>query len=78
MVIDQLDVLTMQNWSHLQVTMMLPLLRLQLIIPQLIFEYLNKIPKQSHDTDFSRIKPWYLDGQCVDGASNSKPHLNEE
>ncbi|KAF5381179.1 hypothetical protein D9757_009403 [Collybiopsis confluens] len=24
--------------------------------------HLNKIPKESHDTDFSRTKPWYLDG----------------
>jgi U3 small nucleolar RNA-associated protein 25 len=24
--------------------------------------HLNKLPKESHDTDFSRIKPWYLDG----------------
>lgn len=27
--------------------------------------YMNKLPKESHDTDFSRIKPWYLDGQYV-------------
>ncbi|PVF96106.1 DUF1253-domain-containing protein [Serendipita vermifera] len=48
MVIDQLDVLTMQNWTHLQ----------------LILSHLNTIPKESHDTDFSRIKPWYLDGHA--------------
>ncbi|KIM31651.1 hypothetical protein M408DRAFT_327125 [Serendipita vermifera MAFF 305830] len=48
LVLDQLDVLTMQNWSHLE----------------MIFTYLNTIPKQSHDTDFSRIKPWYLDGHA--------------
>ena len=24
---------------------------------------MNKLPKDSHDADFSRIKPWYLDGQ---------------
>lgn len=23
------------------------------------------MPKESHNTDFSRIKPWYLDGQYV-------------
>ena len=23
------------------------------------------MPKESHDVDFSRIKPWYLDGQSV-------------
>lgn len=26
---------------------------------------MNKLPKESRDTDFSRIKPWYLDGQYV-------------
>ncbi|KAG8805069.1 rRNA-binding ribosome biosynthesis protein utp25 [Serendipita sp. 399] len=30
----------------------------------LIFDHINKIPKQSHDTDFSRVKPWYLDGHA--------------
>jgi len=32
---------------------------------QLVFSHLNELPKESHDTDFSRIKPWYLDGQYV-------------
>lgn len=27
--------------------------------------YMNKLPKESHDTDFSRIKPWYLDGHAA-------------
>ncbi|KAG8773656.1 rRNA-binding ribosome biosynthesis protein utp25 [Serendipita sp. 398] len=49
LIIDQLDVLAMQNWNHLK----------------LIFEHINKIPKQSHDTDFSRVKPWYLDGHAA-------------
>jgi hypothetical protein len=30
---------------------------------QFVFSSLNQIPKESHDADFSRIKPWYLDGQ---------------
>ncbi|KAH6918000.1 digestive organ expansion factor [Coprinopsis sp. MPI-PUGE-AT-0042] len=46
MVVDQLDSLTMQNWEHVKFVM----------------SHLNKLPKESHDTDFSRIKPWYLDG----------------
>ncbi|KAG2016434.1 digestive organ expansion factor [Coprinopsis cinerea AmutBmut pab1-1] len=46
LVIDQLDSLTMQNWEHVKFVM----------------SHLNKLPKESHDTDFSRIKPWYLDG----------------
>ncbi|KAI8992953.1 digestive organ expansion factor [Trametes punicea] len=46
LVIDQMDALTMQNWDHLQ----------------FVFNHLNQLPKESHDVDFSRIKPWYLDG----------------
>ena len=30
---------------------------------QFVFSLLNKLPKESHDVDFSRIKPWYLDGR---------------
>ncbi|KAF9653991.1 DUF1253-domain-containing protein [Thelephora ganbajun] len=43
---DQLDAMTMQNWDHVQFA----------------FSNLNQMPKNSHDTDFSRIKPWILDG----------------
>ncbi|TFK18290.1 digestive organ expansion factor [Coprinopsis marcescibilis] len=46
MVVDQMDALTMQNWEHVK----------------FVLSHLNKLPKESHDTDFSRIKPWYLDG----------------
>ena len=46
LIIDQMDVLTMQNWEHVKFVM----------------SHMNKLPKESHDTDFSRIKPWYLDG----------------
>ncbi|KAE9403904.1 digestive organ expansion factor, partial [Gymnopus androsaceus JB14] len=46
LVMDQLDSLTMQNWEHVK----------------FVLDHLNKLPKESHDTDFSRAKPWYLDG----------------
>ncbi|KAH9948966.1 digestive organ expansion factor [Amylocystis lapponica] len=46
LVVDQMDALTMQNWEHIQYLM----------------SRLNQLPKESHDVDFSRIKPWYLDG----------------
>lgn len=49
LVVDQMDALTMQNWDHVKFVM----------------SHMNKLPKESHDTDFSRIKPWYLDGQYV-------------
>ena len=43
--VDSCDVLNMQNWDHVQ----------------FIFNNLNKIPKESHDTDFSRVKRFWLD-----------------
>ncbi|KAJ2912720.1 hypothetical protein MD484_g7691, partial [Candolleomyces efflorescens] len=46
LIVDQMDALIMQNWDHVKFVM----------------SHLNKLPKESHDTDFSRIKPWYLDG----------------
>ncbi|TFK44132.1 digestive organ expansion factor, partial [Crucibulum laeve] len=49
LVVDQLDALSMQNWEHVK----------------FVLSHLNKLPKESHDTDFSRIKPWYLDGHAV-------------
>ncbi|KAI0313919.1 digestive organ expansion factor [Amylostereum chailletii] len=48
-VVDQMDALTMQNWEHLQ----------------FVFSHMNELPKESHNTDFSRIEPWYLDGHAV-------------
>ncbi|POW05246.1 hypothetical protein PSTT_09845, partial [Puccinia striiformis] len=44
-IVDQMDIIQMQNWEHVE----------------FIFEHLNQIPKKLRDTDFSRIKPWYLD-----------------
>ena len=49
LIVDQADVMTMQNWEHVQ----------------FVLSNLNELPKEGHDTDFSRVKPWYLDGQCV-------------
>lgn len=46
---DQLDCMTMQNWEHVQ----------------FIFSKLNALPDDAHGCDFSRVKPWYLDGQSV-------------
>ncbi|KAG6919357.1 hypothetical protein DXG01_006905 [Tephrocybe rancida] len=49
LVVDQLDALTMQNWEHVK----------------FVLSHLNKLPKESRDTDFSRIKPWYLEGHAA-------------
>ncbi|GAA5966416.1 hypothetical protein JCM3765_007562 [Sporobolomyces pararoseus] len=46
-VVDQMDVMLMQNWEHLN----------------FVIERLNKIPQEDHGCDFSRVKPWYLDGK---------------
>ncbi|KAG8961779.1 rRNA-binding ribosome biosynthesis protein utp25 [Tulasnella sp. 425] len=48
LVIDQADVMTMQNWTHLQ----------------FVFEHLNNLPRDPRDTDFSRVKSWFLDGHA--------------
>ncbi|KAJ7594530.1 digestive organ expansion factor [Mycena floridula] len=49
LVMDQIDALTMQNWKHVKT----------------ILHRLNEMPKESRDADFSRIKPWYLDGHAA-------------
>ncbi|EDR11670.1 uncharacterized protein LACBIDRAFT_246783, partial [Laccaria bicolor S238N-H82] len=49
LIVDQLDALTMQNWEHVK----------------FVLSHMNKLPKESRDTDFSRIKPWYLDGNAA-------------
>lgn len=47
-VIDQLHSIEFQNVSHLFT----------------IFDHLNRIPKEQHDTDFSRIRMWYINDQA--------------
>ncbi|KAH7913241.1 digestive organ expansion factor [Hygrophoropsis aurantiaca] len=49
LIVDQMDALAMQNWDHVQ----------------FVLSNMNKLPKESHDADFSRIKPWYLDGHSA-------------
>ena len=51
-----MDVMLMQNWDHVKVR--------RTLLTQFVLERLNAIPKQAHDTDFSRVKPWYLDDQA--------------
>ncbi|KAG6884055.1 hypothetical protein C0993_001818 [Termitomyces sp. T159_Od127] len=49
LVVDQLDALSMQNWDHVK----------------FVLSHINKLPKESHDTDFSRLRPWYLEGHAA-------------
>ncbi|BGP24077.1 rRNA-binding ribosome biosynthesis protein utp25 [Rhodotorula toruloides] len=49
LIVDQMDVILMQNWEHVQFVM----------------ERLNKMPEEDHGCDFSRVKPWYLDGKAA-------------
>ncbi|GAV56032.1 hypothetical protein ZYGR_0AZ02040 [Zygosaccharomyces rouxii] len=48
MVIDQLNSIEFQNISHLFT----------------IFDHMNKIPKEQHDTDFGRVRMWYINDQA--------------
>ncbi|GAA5946457.1 hypothetical protein JCM1841_003883, partial [Sporobolomyces salmonicolor] len=48
LIVDQMDVMLMQNWEHVQFVM----------------DRLNKLPEEAHGCDFSRVKPWYLDGKA--------------
>lgn len=44
LIVDHANQIEMQNWSHMSV----------------IFSFVNKIPKEFHDSDFSRIRMWYI------------------
>lgn len=46
LIVDQLDVMLMQNWDHVH----------------FVLDRLNHLPATDHGIDFSRVKPWYLDG----------------
>merc|ERR1712141_725114 len=46
LIIDQMDVLSMQNWDHVSH----------------IFEHTHLQPSQSHGVDFSRVRMWSLNG----------------
>ncbi|RVW45834.1 Digestive organ expansion factor-like [Vitis vinifera] len=48
LVIDHADVISMQNWSHVNS----------------VVEQLNRIPSKQHGTDIMRIRQWYLDGHA--------------
>lgn len=50
---DQADAMTMQNWEHVQ----------------FVLSSMNELPKEAHDTDFSRVKPWFLDSQYAHRSS---------
>lgn len=73
-----LKCLSLTRWMHLQCkigTMSRCAYTLLLASPyltkilQFVLSHMNGFPKESRDADFSRIKPWYLDGQWVETHS---------
>lgn len=47
-IVDRANQIEAQNWSHVS----------------LVMKYLNKVPKEFHDADFSRIRMWYINDQA--------------
>ena len=47
-IVDQAHAIELQNWDHILT----------------ILKYLNKIPEEMHDTDFSRVRMWSIDDQA--------------
>jgi len=47
-IVDQADAMYMQDWANVET----------------VFRHLNGMPQETHGTDFSRVKSWYLDGHA--------------
>lgn len=47
-IVDRATQIEAQNWAHVN----------------LVLKYLNKVPKEFHDADFSRIRMWYINDQA--------------
>lgn len=66
LIIDQADVIGMQNWEHLTHVM----------------DHLNRLPRDTHDCDFSRVQVHFLDGlagatrQTILFSEYSTPEIN--
>ncbi|GFR41586.1 hypothetical protein Agub_g2307, partial [Astrephomene gubernaculifera] len=66
LILDRTDVMTMQNWSHVET----------------VVAALNRLPRQQHGTDIMRVRDWYLAGraglyrQTVLVGSFASPHVN--
>lgn len=48
LIVDKANQIEMQNWDHMNT----------------IYKYLNKVPKDFHGADFSRIRMWYINDQA--------------
>jgi U3 small nucleolar RNA-associated protein 25 len=57
-IIDEADTMGMQNWDHL-ITVM---------------QAMNKTPEQTHETDFSRVRDAFLNGQYVQLCERYENH----
>ncbi|XP_035663958.1 digestive organ expansion factor homolog [Branchiostoma floridae] len=66
LILDQADTYLMQNWEHIQHLM----------------QHMHLQPKETHETDFSRVRIWYLNGwakyyrQTLIFSSITSPEIN--